>query len=207
MGNLKKFKALSVEKKLLIVFISVCLALPFSFSRSPSEIFSHSLPLFIWFHGTVGYWLFSGKPLWQASLACYGISTLGILCIYFGIFGLRILVKKAINWLMKRLKKGMEIPFSKDRVLVLKKRTRYQALSSFAKRRKRKITIQLEKQSTWILLLLFFVPVLDAIAVAVLGVRGIKYGHWYLAAANLPRIFLIVFLLSLGINWGVNFFS
>ncbi|MBL7142375.1 MAG: hypothetical protein ISS83_01830 [Candidatus Pacebacteria bacterium] len=202
MGNLKKFTALSVEKKLLIIFVIVCLALPFSFSRSPIEILSHSLPLFVYFQGTVSYWLISGKPLWQASLACYGISTVQLFCIYFGTFGIMIFLKKTLNWLKKQLEKGLVLPFSKNQMLILKKRTGYQALNSFANDKKQKFTVWLGEQNTWIILLFLLLPlpVTDIIAAAALGVKGLKYGHWYLAAVNLPHIFLIVYLLSLGIN-------
>jgi len=203
LGNLKN----STEKKLLAAFIIICLVLPFGFSRSPEEIISHAIPLFIWLHGTVGYWLFSGKPVWQTSLACYGISTVLSLGVYFGTFGISLAAEKAVNWLKKQLKRGVKIPFSKDQILVLKKRTGYQILNSFAEARKQKIAKQMEKKSNWILLLFFFVPVLDIVAVAVLGARRLKYGHWYLALANLPRIFLIVYLLSLGIDFGINLFS
>ena len=203
MGNLKKFTVLSVEKKLLIVFIIVCLVLPFSFSRSLMEILSHSLPFFVSFQGATGYWIISGKPLWQAGLACYGISTVEIFCIYFGTFGIRIFVKKAANWLKRRLEKGLALPFSKDQILILKKRTGYQTLNSFTEDKKQRFTVWLEKQSTWIILLFLFLPLplTDIIAAAALGVKGLKYGHWYLAAVNLPNTFLIVYLLRLGISF------
>lgn len=215
MGNLKKFTALPVEKKLLIVFVIICLALPFSFSYPLKE----TLPLFVWFHGAAGYWLFSGKPIWQASLACYGTSTLGILCVYFGTFGLRILIEKAINWLRKWLK--IMVAVVKKAINWLRKRLKIiviieKAINWLKEQLKKLTTVifpkaqiaaELEKRSTWILLFFFFVPVLDVIVVTILGARKIKYGHWYLVAANLPRIFIIIGSMSLGIDFGIHFFS
>ena len=203
MGNFDRFLALSVERKLLLLFVGICIALPFSMARSPLEIISHSIPLWIYFQGAVSYWLYSGKPFWQATLAVYGISTVEIFGLYFGTFGVRVLLGKAINWLKEKLEKGLEIPFSKNQILILKKKTGYQNFNSFAQDKKKRFSKWLTRQSVWIILLFLFLPfpITDILAAVALGTRKLKYGHWYLAAVNLPHIFLVVYLLRLGVNF------
>jgi len=203
LGNLNRFLALSVERKLLILFIGICIALPFSMVRSPPEVISYSLPLWVYFQGAVSYWLYSGKPFWQACLAVYGISTVEMFGLYFGTFGVRILLETAINWLKKNLEKGLEIPFSENQLVILKKRTGYQNFNSFAKDKKKRFAGWLGRQSVWIILLFLFFPfpVTDILATVALGTRRLKYGHWYLAAVNLPHILLVVYLLRLGVNF------
>ena len=203
MGSLNRFTALTLERKLLILFVGICIALPFSMARSPLEVLSHSLPLWVYFHGAVSYWFISGKPLWQAFLAVYGIATAETLGLYFGTFGARVLLEKGISWLMEKLEKGLEIPFSKNQILVLKKRTGYQNFNSFTMDRKRVFAKWLGEQSVWIILLFLFLPfpVTDIVAAVALGTKKLKYGHWYLAAVNLPHILLVVYLLRLGVNF------
>ncbi len=204
MRLLNRFKILPLERKFLILFIAICIALPFSMARSPFEIIAYSLPLWINFHGTVGLlWVTSGKPLWQASLACYGISSVAILGFYFGTFGVRILLRKAINWLRKQLVKGPRIPFSENQLLLLGKRTGYQKINSFTGDKKRNFIGWLKRKSVWVILLFLFLPlpITDILAAVALGTRNLKYGHWYLLAVNLPHIFLVVFLLYLGVDF------
>lgn len=173
-------------------------------ARSPFEIITYSLPLWINFHGTVGLlWVTSGKPLWQAFLACYGISSVGILGFYFGTFGVKILLRKAVNWLKKQLEKGLRIPFSEHQLLLLKKGTGYQKINSFTEDKKRSFVGWLERKNVWIILLFLFLPlpITDILAAIALGTRDLKYGHWYLLAVNLPHIFLIIFLLYLEVDF------
>jgi hypothetical protein len=203
LGNFGRFAALTLERKILILFVAVCIVLPFGMARSPLEIFSHSIPLWIYFHGAVSYWFISGKPFWQAYLAVYGISTAEMLGLYFGTFGVRVLLGKGISWLKESLEKGLAVPFSKNQILVLKKKTGYQDFNSFAQDKKKIFAEWLEKQSVWIILLFLFLPfpVTDIIAAIALGTKSKKYGHWYLAAVNVPHILLIVYLLRLGVNF------
>ena len=201
MGNLNRFLTLSTERKLLVLFIGICIVLPFSMARSPLEVISHSLPLWVYFHAAVGYWFISGKSFWQTSLAVYGIATVEMFGLYFGTFGFRILLGKATNWLKKKLEKGLEVPFSRSQILILKRKTGYQGFNSFTEDKKKRFAKWLERQSVCIILLFLFlpIPVTDILAAIALGARKSKYGHWYLAAVNLPHIFLVVYLLRLGV--------
>ena len=203
MGSFSKFTALTLERRILILFVVICIALPFSMARSPLEILSHSIPLWIYFHGAVSYWFISGKPFWQAFLAVYGIATVEVLGLYFGTFGVRVLLGKGISWLKENLEKGLEIPLSKNQILILKKKTGYQNFNSFTRDKKRIFAKWLGRQSVWIILLFLFLPfpVTDILAAVALGTRKQKYGHWYLAAVNLPHILLVVYLLRLGVNF------
>lgn len=203
MGNLKRLVSLSTERKLLFLFVGICIALPFSMARSPLELLSHSVPLWVYFHGAVSYWFYSGKPFWQAFLAVYGIATVEMFGLYFGTFGVRVLLGKAVNWLKENLEKGLEVPFSKSQMLVLKRKTGYHGLNSFAEDKKKKFGKWLGRQSVWMILLFLFLPlpITDILAAVALGARNLKYGHWYLAAVNLPHILLVVYLLNLGANF------
>jgi len=191
LGVLNKFTALSLERKFLVLFIVICVALPFSMAGvafSSWETFLYAIPLWIYFQGGVSLWFTSGKPLWQAVLACYGVSTFELLGIYFGTFGIRLLFQKVTGWFRKPLKQNNsglpEIQF-------------------FYQKQKKQFINWLEKQSTWIILIFLFLPlpITDILAAITLGTRGLKYGHWYLTAVNLPHIFLIVYLLKLGVTF------
>jgi len=203
LARLNRFVALSIERKLLILFICICIALPFSMARSPLEILSHSLSLWVYFHGAVSYWFISGKSFWQAYLAVYGIATVEVFGLYFGTFGVRILFSKVANWLAEKLEQGLEVPFSKNQILVLKRKTGYQNFNSFTQARNKRFGTWLSRQSVWIILLFLFLPlpVTDILAAVALGTKKLKYGHWYLAAVNVPHIFLVVYLLHLGVNF------
>jgi hypothetical protein len=192
-----KLKALSREKKFIILFIVICCAIPFSIARSPLEVISHSVPLFVYFHVEVGHWLASGKPFWQVALACYGVSSAELLGWYLGGFGVRILFEK----ITKKLRKGVKIPFG-NQLLPLRERKEYKRLNSFARRSKENFAGWLKKQSIWIIFffLLLPLPFTDIAAAVALGTKKIKYGHWYLVAINLPHIFLVVYLLRLGVD-------
>ena len=200
-----KFAVLSLERKLLVLFLALCISLPFSMASldvPPLKIFVYAAPLWIYFHGGIGLWVADGKPLWQAALACYGVSSVEILGIYFGTFGFRLLLKRTIGWLKRKLQKGVKIPFG-NQFLFLKERSGYRQLNSFTENKKRIFVGWLGRQSIWIILLFLFLPlpVSDILATVVLGARGLKYGHWYLMAINLPHIFLLVYLLYLGIDF------
>ena len=205
MGYLGRFRTLTLERKLLVIFTGICIALPFSIASialSPWKIFLYAAPLWIYFHGGVSLWFASGKPLWQTALACYGVSSAEILGIYFGTFGLRLLTRKGSNWLKIKLQKGIRLPFS-NQFLVLKERVGYHKFNSFTEDKKTRFIGWLEKQSIWVILffLLIPIPVTDILATVTLGTKGLKYGHWYLVAVNLPHIFLVVYLLKLGVTF------
>jgi len=192
-----------MERKLLVLFIGICIALPFSMASInlfPWKIFLYAGPLWIYFHGGVSIWFASGKPIWQAALACYGVSTVEILGIYFGTFGLRLLTRRIFGWLKRKLQKGIKLPFG-NQFLILKERTGYRRFNSFAEDKKKRFIGWLGRRSVWVILFFLFLPfpVTDILATVALGARGIKYGHWYLAAINLPHIYLVVFLLKLGV--------
>ncbi len=194
-----------MERKLLVLFIGICITLPFSMASitlPPLEMFFHVAPLWVYFHGGIGIWVASGKPLWQTALACYGISSVEMLGIHFGAFGIRLLLKKAFNWLKRKLRKGVKLPLG-DQFLILKEKSRYQKFNSFTEDKKRRFIGWLGRRGLWIILsfLLLPLPFSDILATVTLGARGLKYGHWYLVAINLPHIFLIVYLLYLGIDF------
>ncbi len=201
---LNKFKNLSLDRKLIFLFTLICASLPFAMARSPAEIVSDSLPLWANFYVEVGFWFADGKPFWQGFLACYGIATVEMFSLYFGTFGFRVLVGKIFSWIKKQLKKGVRIPFSENQLLFIRKRSGYDNLNHFTDGRKQKFVAWLSKQSTWILLLVIFLPIMgsDLSATAILGTRKIKYGHWYIAAVNIPHVFLIV----LSVYFGIDFF-
>jgi hypothetical protein len=199
--HLDRFKALSREKKLLFLFVVICFALPFIIVRYPT----HYFPLFIYFQGEIGHWFASGKPFWQITLACYGVSSLELMGWYFGSFGIRILIEKAMNWLKPRLERGIKIPLRiRNQYLFLKLGKGYKKINSFLKKRRGNFAEWLNRQSIWIIFffLLLPLPFTDIAAGVALGAKKIKYGHWYLVAVNLPHIILIVYL----IYWGVDFF-
>jgi len=201
---LNRFGRLPLERKFLILFIAICIALPFVVVRSPADIFTYSLPLWVSFHGTVGlFWVTDGKPLGLAFIACYGISSVEMLGIYFGTFGIRFLFEKAVNWLKKQLEKGLRIPFSENQLLLIKNGAGYKKLNSFAESKKKKFIEWLGKKSIWVtvVLLLLPLPITDILAAVALGQRRLKYGHWYLLAINLPHILSVVLLIYLGIDF------
>ena len=149
------------------------------------------------------YWFYSGKPFWQTFLAVYGIATVEMLGMYFGTFGIRILLERTASWLKKKLEKGLEIPFSKNQLLILKRRTGLQNFNSFTEDKKKGFSAWLAQQSVWIILLFLFLPfpITDILAAIALGAKKLKYGHWYLAGVNLPHILLVVYLLRLGVKF------
>ncbi len=112
-----------------------------------------------------------------------------MLGIYFGTFGVRL----AMNWLKKKLEKGLKLPFG-NQFLFLKEKSGYQKLNSFTDSKKKQFIGWLGRQSIWIILLFLFlpIPITSILATVALGTRRLKYGHWYLVAINLPHIFLVV---------------
>jgi len=197
---MKKWWALPLERKLLFVFLWICIVLPFIMMvRSPSEIPSHVFPLWINFYGGLGLWRANSKPLWQAFLACYGVSSVGIIAIYLGSVGGEILFFRLKNWLVARLKKGLTIPL-KSIALILKIDPSYQKFNSFTEHRKRRFTEWLSKKSTIFILLILLIPLpfSDIIATVAMEIKKEKYGLWYLLAANLLHVYLIVFLIYRG---------
>lgn len=204
MGLLIKFKLLSLEKKLLIVFLAICIALPFVMVKSPLEVVTHSLPLWVNFQGAVGLlWVTQGKPIWQAAVACYGISTVELLILYLGGFGIKIALTKLLQSLRRKLMAGLRIPFSKDKIVLVEKRNPYQRLNDFTNHKKTQFTDWLKKRDLWVifLFLLLPLPVTDILAALALGAKELRYGHWYLAAVNLPHMFLVIYLLYVGVDF------
>lgn len=98
------------EKRFLIAFIIVCVLLPFGMVRSPIEMVSHVFPLWGCYYGFVGWWAYTGKPFWQALLACYGIASLGIIGIYLGISIIQSTFVKIKNYFrIENIKNGKSI--------------------------------------------------------------------------------------------------
>jgi hypothetical protein len=159
-------------------------------------------------HAEAGYWIVSGKPLWQTYLACYGVSTVEIFGIYFGFFVVRNLIKLVSNWRKKVLRKGMRVTFGQKQILILQQKTGYQALNHFANKKKQGFTAWLGRRSIRTILIVFCIPVLDIVAIPVLASKNLNYGYWYLAAANLLRIFILIIVMTGTINFTINcFFS
>lgn len=199
-----KFKNLSLERKLLALFILICISLPFSVARSPIEIFSRSIPLWSTYL-LVSFWFADGKNFWEGLLACYGITTVELLFIYFGTFGFRISIGKFFSWIKKQLKKGVVIPISGTQLILIKnmrKRSGYDSVNNFTKNKKQKFANWLSRRGTGMLLFIIFLPIpwSDLLATAILGTRKIKYGHWRIAAVNIPHMLMIIYLVFLGTN-------
>lgn len=167
------------EKRFLIFFIILCIALPFSMVRNTLEIASHVLPL--WgFYGYVGFWSYTGKPIWQAFLATYGITSLGIIAVYFGTGIIQYTITKIRN----------RFGFKK-----------YQK-KKIVKEKKHRFAKWLAKGNVWVILfvLVFPFPYTDPAATIAMKMKGVKYGLWYLLLLNLPHMFFIVWLFYKGVK-------
>ena len=164
------------EKRALIAFVILCFFIPFVIVGNPLEIASGVLPLWLNYYGAIALWAYRGKPLWQAFLACYAISSLGIILVYFGIDIPRII----FCWIRKKS-------------------------PAKAKEKKRnKLTQWLKGGPLWLILLFLLLPIplTDPAAAIAMKLKGTKHGLWYLLAANVPHISLIVW----GVYEGVEFF-
>jgi len=197
--EIKKFLKLSLEKKFIIMFFWICVALPFCMARSPVEIFSHSIPMWINFYAGTVFWHISGKPLWQAFLACYGVASMWMISFSLGAFGGQILFVKLINWIRSRLGKRLIISF-RNPSLILKIGHSYQKFDSFGKSRKKRFAEWLSRQSIAIILFVLVIPLPasnNAAAIA-MTIKKVKYGLWYALASNVLRMYIIVWLIYTG---------
>ncbi|MFH1582189.1 MAG: hypothetical protein ABIA08_00270 [bacterium] len=170
------------------------------------------MPFWLNFYGATGFWFSNGKPFGEALLICFGISTVEMFSVYFGFWGFRILIGKGFSWIKKQLTKGVKISVSEKQLLfvrTMKKRSGYDSLNHFTSHRKQKFLGWLSKRGTIPLLAIILAPVpyTDLSATAVLGARKLKYGHWYIAAVNVPHIFGIVLAEYFGIDFFLSWFS
>ena len=191
---LTKFNNLSLERKLLVLLFVICIVLPFSIIRAPTD-FPQSFIFLTSFHAGISHWLEAGKSFWQGYLICYGIATTEMLSLYFGIFG----VQSIWRWLKKQLEKGIKFPFSKNQLLILKETSRHEGLNNYAKNNKRRLIGWLNERSnrTLLIVLLLPLPYSDLPAVTILATRRPKYGHWQIATVNIPHILLVVWLVKI----------
>ncbi|MDP3995873.1 MAG: hypothetical protein Q8P74_01340 [bacterium] len=202
MKILKKFLGLTLERKLVLFFVLLCIALPFIMAKTPMELVSRSMPLWI-NYGWATTWICDGKPVWEVALAVYGIITAEMLAVYFGLFLGRILLEKAGKIIKENLKKGLKLPFSENTLLLIEKRSGWKAVNVFAQKEKKRLSERLNKGSIIIIFLFLLapVPLTDLIAVTALAARKLKYGHWYLAAVNLPHTYLLIYFGKLVMDW------
>lgn len=198
----KKFIKLTLERKLLLFFICLCILLPFAMARTPLELLSRSLPLWA-SYGWATTWICDGKPVWEVSSAVYGIITVEMLAIYFGFSLGRTLIAEVGKILKRNLKRGLKIPFSENTLLLVERKTGWKTASSFAEKENKKICERLSKGSIVIIFILLLapLPLTDVVAVTALGTKKIKYGHWYLAIANIPHVVLLVLFGKTIIDW------
>ena len=173
---------------------------------------SETMPFWLNFYGATGLWFSNGKPFGEAFLICFGISTVEMFSVYFGFWGFRVLVGKGFSWIRKQLEKGVKISISEKQLLfmrTMKKRSGYDSLNHFTRRRKQKFLSWLSKRGTIPLLLFILAPApyTDLSATAILGARKLKYGHWYIAAVNVPHILLIVSAEYFGLDFFLSWFA
>jgi len=169
------------ERKGLIVFMIVCLILPFAMIRHLVEATTLALPLFVYCYGTPALWFYHGKASWEIFLAAYGASSFCLICIYLGTGMVQVILKKICK------KKAAELP-----KFISEKRKRGNKVIN-------KIINNLSKKAVWIILFVFFVPVplSDSTAIIAMKLKGVKKGLWMLLALNIGHIALIVWLTSL----------
>jgi len=174
------------EKKGLIAIIVLSVLFPFLMVRNPLEIPSLVLPLWLSYPGMAGVWFYSGKNLFECFLACYGAGNIGIVCVYFGTSLVQFIFKKILS--AKRVSK-MKVALSETKV-------------DLPSNKNRKVINWLNRQSLWVILLVFFLPLpwSDTISVIAMRLRGIKSGIWYLFGLNIPHVFLVVFLIYSGMS-------
>lgn len=153
--------------------------------RSPLE-----LPFLI-FYGFIGLWSYAGKPLWQAFLALYGITSLGIIALYFGV--------SLLQYLLAKIKACFKMKRGRENKPVAQKTGQ-----------NNRFTKWLNRQSVWIIFFFFILPIpyTDSIATIAVKLKNIKYGLWYLLLLHLLQTFFIVWAIYHGIEIiGVKMFS
>lgn len=225
------------EKKILIVLMFIFILLPFAVARNLGEIFSRVSLLWINYVLFAWYWAYAGEPIWRTLLACYGISSVGVILIYLGVdllqeidnFKEKIIKDitstsrpssfvSYLSWLWLFLKAlgifsvFIIIYWPRRMLNLLKKCFLWLAdkigLAGFLKQNNHqgRLVKILSKGSIWIILLVFVipVPVIGLAAIAAMRIRRIKYGLWYLLAANIFEILLVVYLSYSGINWSFS---
>lgn len=121
------------EKIAAIVFFFICILLPLGMVRSPTEIGSHVLPLWGCYYGWAGYWLYTGKPFWQVVLACYGISSAGVIVLFWGTGLFQII----FTWLKKHF--GIENIRNKNPIIEFQ--TAFQSLAEREEKNKREFAL------------------------------------------------------------------
>jgi hypothetical protein len=181
-----RFKQLPIEKKLLVLFFLACLASPFIMARSLSEVGTHSLPLFVWFHAEAVHWFVSGKPFWQVALACYGVSTVQLLLLWYPAIPV---IRKVKVWWRKgaRVRFGNRFGFS----------LRGGKMNSFIEDSRENFGGWLERRNIIVILLVYSLPIPIPgvnMTAAAFGAKRIKYGYWYIAAVNLVSVLAVVSL-------------
>jgi hypothetical protein len=166
------------------------------------ELLSRSLPLWA-SYGWATAWICDGKPIWQVVLAVYGILTVEILATYFGLHLGHLALRRLTKKIKEALVKGLKLPFSGNTLLLIEKRSGWQSVNSLAKKGKNRLSEKLNKGSLIIIFLFLLIPapLTDVIAVTALTARKLKYGHWYLAIANVPHVVLLVLFGKTIINW------
>ncbi len=196
----KKFKTLPLGQKLILLFTAFCIVAPFAAVRNPGEVITHSLPIWANFYLAIGLWCYSGMSFWRTFLACYGVASFGIIGVYYGTRG----IQSVLQFLWKK---------AKERLPILKKERKIEKfLKKFSRKKENGQTLSkkekffkwLSRQDLWIIILFAILPVpySDPAAAVIMKLRNIKYGIWYILAANLVQTFIIVG----GIYSGINFF-
>ena len=193
-GWWRKFKSLPREKKFLIIFAIFCVFAPLCMVRNPTEIASHVLPLWwqpmglVGLFGVVGYWLYTGMPILKTFLACFFATSFGIILFYSGTAGIMYFLAKW-KW------------FSKIKSKVLKEGEGNNQGNKKGGWETR-LAGWLSRKSVWLILLCLFLPFpyTDQAAAVAMKLKNVRYGLWYLLAANAVQSFIIVFSVYFGIN-------
>ena len=193
-----------MQKKFLIGLIAVFIILPFALvANHPTEIVTHVLPMWIWYGPTVLNWIGSGKPLWQTVLATYSVTALGIIVFYYlGTGLLQTSCRLALAHLCKnRVFAKWFYRFKNDSLLLKKGLLNGKKMSSMGANfssRKEKISKRLfswlSRQSFWLILIVYIVPLplTGAIPVMIIKLKKIKYGLWWLLGANIISVLIVL---------------
>ena len=173
------------EKTGLIVLVTFSVSLPFLMIRNPLEMSFLSLPTLFWYPVMAGVWFYSGKDFWEVFLASYGGGNVGITCIYFGISLAQFILKKISS-----------------RKNISKTETVLSKIIDLTQGKRKKIINWLNRQSLWLILLIFALPLpwSDSIATVAMRLKRIKHGIWYLYGLNVIHVLLVVFLIHSGIS-------
>lgn len=201
LGRLKdlwdKFRTTSRANKLLIIFTVLCFLVPFAVVRSPMEMISHVLPIWLplgapGLFGITTYWLYTGMPFWRTFLAVYGATSFGIILFYSGTAGLMYFLPKW-KW------------FSKIKLKIFKDRRGDNRING-KENGKTKLGKWLARQNIWffifllILFLLLPLPWTDQVAAVAMKLKNVKYGLWYLLALNAAQSLIVLFCVYFGIS-------